>query len=98
MTFVPGFSTLKGQRQDEEENAETYAQSQEQRALERKLRREKLDLDVMKAQGAPEDAIRRQEARVSRADSEIKAFCDETGRARRKNREYTPVNATWPDV
>ena len=97
MTFIPGLSTVKGDPQDPEENAETYAQSQQQRELERKLRKEKLDLEVMKAQGAGADAIRQQEARVSRADSDIDAFCDETHRARRRNREYTPVNATWPD-
>ena len=29
------------------------------------------------------------------ADDE--AFCDETGRTRRRYREYTPVKATWPE-
>lgn len=96
-TFVPGFSRMSGDPQPPEENAEVYAQSQQQRELERKYRKEQLDLDVMKAQGAGADAIRQQEARVKRADSDIEAFCNETGRARRRNREYTPVNATWPD-
>lgn len=96
MTFIPGFSTLKGHPQDPEENAKTYAESQQQRALERKLREEKRDLEIMKAQGADEDALRAQRAKVSRASSDIDAFCDETGRARRRNREFTPINATWP--
>ena len=97
MTFIPGFSTLKGQPQDEEENEKTYALTQEQRGLERKLRKERLDLSVMKAQGANEDAILRQRARVDKASDKIDAFCDEHGLPRRRNREYTPVNATWPD-
>jgi hypothetical protein len=96
MTFIPGFSTLKGQPQDPEENEKAYAESQEQRALERKLREEKRDLEVMKAQGASEEEIKAQRAKVHNASADIDEFCDETGRARRRNREYTPVNATWP--
>lgn len=96
MTFIPGFSTIKGEPQDPEENAKSYAESQQQRALERKLREEKRDLEIMKAQGADEEALRAQRAKVSRANSDIDAFCDETGRARRRNREFTPINATWP--
>ena len=97
MTFIPGFSTLKGQPQDEEENEKAYKLSQEQRALERKLRKERLDLSVMKAQGAPEEAIKKQSLRVHSASMDIEDFCDENGLPRRRNREYTPVNATWPD-
>jgi hypothetical protein len=97
MTFIPGFSTLKGEPQSPEENKKTYAESQEQRRLERQLREEKRDLDVMKAQGAPEDAIKAQRERVKAASQKVEDFCEETGRTRRRNREYTPVNATWPD-
>jgi hypothetical protein len=96
MTFIPGFSTLKGEPQDPKENAKTYAESQEQRRLERELRREKRDLAVLKTQGADEEALRRQRDRVSAANGKLSEFCDETGRARRKNREYTPVNASFP--
>ena len=96
MTFIPGFSTQKGEPQDPEDNERAYEESQQQRALERKLREERRDLAVLKAQGADEDAIRAQQARVSAASSDIDAFCDETGRARRRNREYTPVNASFP--
>ena len=97
MTFIPGFSTLKGQPQDPEENEKAYAESQQQRALERKLREEKRDLAVMKAQGADEGAIKAQKAKVRKASADIEDFCDATGRARRRNREYTPVNAKWPE-
>ena len=97
MTFIPGFSTLKGEPQSPEENEKTYAESQEQRRLERKLREEKRDLDVMKAQGAPEADIKAQKERVKQASQDIDDFCESTGRTRRRNREYTPVNATWPE-
>jgi hypothetical protein len=96
MTFIPKFSTLKGQPQDPEENAEAYELSQQQRGLERRLREERRDLAVLKAQGAGEDEIRAQRQRVSTASSRIDEFCDEHGLPRRKNREYTPINATWP--
>lgn len=97
MTFIPGFSALRGEPQDAEENAEAYALSQQQRGMERKLREEKRDLAVMKAQGASEDQIRAQRERVNRASAQIEDFCDEHELPRRRNREYTPVNATWPD-
>ena len=96
MTFIPGFSTLKGEPQDPEENEKTYAESQQQRALERKLREEKRDLEVLKAQGAPDDQIKAQKAKVKQASADIDQFCEDTGRARRRNREAAPVKANWP--
>lgn len=97
MTFIPGFSTVKGRPQSEEENDQTYKESQQQRALERHLREEKRNLSVLQAQGAPEDLLKAQQAKVDEASHQIDEFCDRTGRARRKEREYTPVNATFPD-
>ena len=96
MTFIPGFSSMRGEPQDEAENEKTYAESQQQRALERKLREEKRDLEVMKAQGAPEEQIRVQKERVKQASRDIDDFCDDTGRTRRRDREGAPVRATWP--
>lgn len=97
MPFIPKFSALRYKGQDEEDNERTYAESQEQRGLERKLRGERLELELLKAQGASPDAIQAQERRVDKASDDIDRFCDETGRARRRNREYTPINADWPD-
>ena len=97
MVWIPNVSTIKGTPQDPEENAKAYEESQQQRALERKLREEKRDLEVLKAQGADEEAIRAQKARVRKASADIQDFCDDTGRARHRNREYTPVNAEFPD-
>lgn len=94
--FIPGFSRIRPPMQDEEENAKAYAESQQQRALERKLREEKRDLEVMKAQGASDEEIKAQRQRVRQASKDIDTFCDETGRTRRRNRETAPVRATWP--
>lgn len=94
--FIPGFSALRGAPQSAEENAKTYEESQQQRALERKLRDEKLKLSVMKAQGETPEQIKAQQERVDKASSDIRKFCEDTGRTRRRNREYTPINAKFP--
>lgn len=96
MNFIPGFSTLKGEPQDPEENAEAYALSQQQRGMERKLREEKRDLAVMKAQGASPEEIKAAHDAVRKQSAAIDDFCEENGLPRRRAREYTPVNATWP--
>ena len=96
MVFIPGISTLYDVPQDEEENKKDYEESQQQRALERKLRYEKRDLEVLKAQGASEDILKAQQAKVKKASHDIDDFCEETGRTRRRDREATPINAKFP--
>lgn len=93
--FVPGFSRIRPPEQNAEENAKEYEQSQQQRALERNLREERRELAVMKAQGATEDEINAQKLRVKNASTRLDDFCDETGRARQRAREYTPINASF---
>ena len=95
--YIPGFSRIRLPEQDEEQNAKEYALTQEQRRLERELRYEKRDLAILKAQGADEDVISAQRQRVRQASDKIEDFCDENGLARKRAREYTPINATWPD-
>ena len=95
--FIPGYSIARQPEQTEEQNEKEYEESQKQRALERKLREEKRDLAVLKAQGASDEEIRAQRARVANARTALDDFCTETGRARRSGRERTPIRATWPD-
>jgi hypothetical protein len=97
MPFIPGLSIARQPEQNEEQNAKEYAKSQQQRALERDLREKKRDLNVLKAQGAPEDEIRAQRANVTEARDKLDNFCDETGRARRSSRERTPIDAKWKE-
>lgn len=94
--FVPGVSAVRGQVQDKAENDKQYAESQKQRALERNLREQKRDLEMMKAQNAPEDIIRAQREKVRAASKEIDDFCDETGRVRRRNREAVYTKRDFP--
>ena len=94
--FIPNFSRIHEPEQTKVEDVKAYEESQKQRALERKLREEKRDLEVLKAQGASEDVLKEQRARIRKASKDIDTFCDETGRTRRRNRETTPVRATFP--
>lgn len=94
--FVPGFSRIRQPQQDAKENAKAYEQSQQQRYLERRLREEKRDLEVMKAQGASEEELKWQRQRIREASGNINDFCAKTGRTRRRDRETAPVRATWP--
>ena len=85
--FIPGVSVIDDTPQDPEANDKAYAESQEQRGLERKIREQKRDLLMMKAQGADPAEIKAQRAKIRETDDEIDKFCADTGRARRQNRE-----------
>lgn len=98
MPFIPGVSTIHGEPQDPEENAKTYAESQQQRRMERKLREEKRDLAMLKAQGAPDDAIKAQREKCRQTSADIDDFCTETGRARHRDREAVYTQRSFPDV
>lgn len=95
--FIPGVSIIRGEPQSPEENEKAYEESQKQRALERKIREEKRDLMMLKAQGAPDEIIKAQRAKIRETDDQIDAFCDETGRARRQNREGVYTQRSFPD-
>ena len=96
--FIPGVSLIRAGGQSEEENAKTYEESQQQRGLERKIREEKRDLLMLKEQGAPDDLIKAQRAKIRQTDDDIDAFCKETGRARRQNREAVYTKREFPAV
>ena len=95
--FVPGFSRIRPPEQNEEENAKAYAESQKQRELERKLRSARRDLSVEQARKADAETLWYFQSKVYEAENNLDFFCDETGRSRRRSREYTPIKPTWPD-
>lgn len=94
--FIPGYSKVRQPEQTEEENAKEYQESQQQRALEREYRYAKRDLMAAKARG-DEEEIARARQKVANARTNMDQFLTETGRAERKGRERTPIQATWPD-
>ena len=93
--FIPGATKVPELRQDAEENARVYAQSQQQRGLERRFRAARLDMEVARAQG-DEEGLKKAREKLKDADARLNRFCEETGRKRRREREYGPVNARWP--
>ena len=96
--FIPGVSLIRGQPMSEEANKQAYEDSQKQRALERKIREEKRDLMMLKAQGAPDEVIKAQRAKIRQTDDDIDNFCAETGRARRQNREGVYTERKFPSA
>lgn len=98
MLFIPGATQIMKPEQNEEQNEKQYAESQQQRELERNLREARRDYEVLKAQNASAEEMRAAKSRIRSAENELDQFCDATGRARRREREYAPVRATWPDV
>lgn len=96
--FIPGVSLIRGEPQSKEDNDKAYAESQQQRALERKIREEKRDLAMLKAQGASPEQIKAQRAKIRQTDDDIDAFCEKTGRARRQNREGVYTQREFPDA
>lgn len=95
--FIPGVSVLTGHPQDEEENTQTYEESQEQRRLERKIREQKRDVLMAKAQGADDEEIRKLREKAGKTSEEIDEFCKKTGRARHRDREGVYTKREFPD-
>ena len=94
--FIPGVSIIRGQPQSPEENERTYAESQEQRRLERKLREEKRDIMMAKAQGASDEEIKALQARARNTSQDIDDFCESTGRTRHRDREGVYTQRSFP--
>ena len=88
MLFIPGATKVPALQQDEAENARTYAQSQQQRKLEREFRKARLDYETAKAQKAPDAERQLAAEKLKRADEKLDRFEKETGRRRRREREY----------
>ena len=97
--FIPGVSVLydQGNIMGEKENEAYYQETQQQRALERKLREEKRDILMAKAQGATAEQLEPLRERARQTSRDIDDFCDETGLPRRRNREGVYTQRDFPD-
>lgn len=96
--IVPGVTIPHGADniQPEEENNKTYSESQEQRALERKIREAKRVVEMAGDTATPED-----KARVKELQGQMREFIARTGRTRRYDREQiggTPQTARTPQA
>lgn len=72
-------------KEEREKNAKTYAQSQEQRAIEREIRKYEREAELLKEAGLTEFA-KTPAGNARSARDEYRAFCEETGRTPRWER------------
>ena len=79
--MIPGVSipTEQDDKESKEENDRIYAESQEQRALERRVRYAKREAAMYDAAGDKE-AFTTASQKVKNAQADYNAFCKETGR------------------
>lgn len=85
--FISGYSfRQEGPTQTPDENAKEYEESQKQRQYERDIRAAKRDLEIAKATG-DEEAVKAAKQKVAKEQARMRAFIDQTGRARRYDRE-----------
>ncbi|UYM81122.1 phage minor capsid protein [Heyndrickxia coagulans] len=84
--YIPGVSVKRYEPYPIEENAKAYEQSQQQRKMERDIRKAKNNLEVIRRLGTKEDvAAARKKVREKQAN--MRAFLNDTGRTRRYDRE-----------
>lgn len=84
--YVPGVSTRTFEPVPKKENEKAYEASQEQRALERSIRKARREVATMEALG-DEGRIRAAKEKLARRRDGMKQFIEESGRTRRLDRE-----------
>lgn len=82
--FIPGRSIIRGEEQGKKKNEQEYAESQQQRDIERKIRYAKREAATLKAAGLDTSDA---DAKVKRYQADMRAFIEETRRTRRRDRE-----------
>lgn len=86
ITVIPGvFIPSNLPEEDKEENDRIYAESQEQRRLEREIRYAKQKAAMMDAAGDKE-GFEQEALKIKNAQTKYNAFCKETGRTKRLDR------------
>ena len=86
ITMIPGVSIPRDRpEQDKEENDKVYAESQEQRRLEREIRHSKQKAAMMEAAGDKE-GFEKEAVKIREKQADYNAFCKKTGRTKRLDR------------
>lgn len=86
ITMIPGVSIPRDRpEQDKEENDKVYAESQEQRRLEREIRYSKQKAAMMEAAGNKE-GFEKEAVKIREKQADYNAFCKKTGRTKRLDR------------
>lgn len=85
--FVPGYSVQRHMpTANKKQNEREYEESQQQRAIERKIRQHKRGAALLAAAG-DEAGAEKERAKVKTAQALMRSFCEQTGRTRRRDRE-----------
>jgi hypothetical protein len=84
--FIEGFSKRTYKPYSEEKNRQAYEESQQQRHLEREIRKAKRELGMMQAMG-DDVAIKEASKKVKDAQADMREFIEATGRTRNRARE-----------
>lgn len=86
ITMIPGISIPRDRpEQDKEENDKVYAESQEQRRLEREIRYSRQKAAMMEAAGDKE-GFEKEAVKIREKQADYNAFCKKTGRTKRLDR------------
>ena len=84
--YIQGVSKKTNIRYNEEENNRIYKESQQQRYIERQIRKSKREQSMLEALGDNDGvAIAKQKVRAQQKN--MREFIDKTDRTRRRNRE-----------
>ncbi|QWG42900.1 minor capsid protein (plasmid) [Bacillus mycoides] len=84
--YIQGKSTKRYEPYDGDENSRVYKESQQQRALERQIKKAKREVKVMEAIGDKE-GVKLAKNKVSQRQANMRDFISATGRKRQPNRE-----------
>lgn len=84
--YIQGKSTKRYEPYDTSENDRIYKESQQQRSLERQIRKAKKEVKVMEALGDAE-GVREAKNKVSQRQANMRDFINQTKRKRQYNRE-----------
>lgn len=94
ITVIPGVSIPRDRtEQDKDANDKAYAQSQEQRKIEREIRYAKQRRAMCNAAG-DEEGAKKADALVKEKEAKMRRFIKNTGRTRRKDREEVYTSAS----
>lgn len=84
--FIQGKSTKRYEPYDADENSRAYKESQQQRSLERQIRKAKKEVKVMEVLGDAE-GVKEAKNKVSQRQTAMREFINQTKRKRQYNRE-----------
>ncbi|MGF0055550.1 phage minor capsid protein [Peptoniphilaceae bacterium SGI.097] len=85
--YIEGVSGKRFEPYDAEESKQKYLESQQQRHLEREIRRAKREKRALENTGADALEVKRANGKIRKRQAALRAFVEKTGRTRRYERE-----------